>query len=150
MDCRLSFLVVVFFAARYNIANNTGGSWTSRAKGTLRSIGSAELSYAAENTRHFYGSFKALQDTGDIAKGYRCSNMIENYSIEWRVSPTSVALTETIFEVNYHSAFTIVAWPDRGGKGLHTLAITEDQVVRIYNPKSKNDLHQIKTWDPIL
>ena len=125
-------------------------AWMSRAKGTLRSIGSAQLAYQRANDKRVYGSFQALQDVEDIASGYNLGNMIENYSLTWEANTTSTVPTEGIFTHSV-STFTIIAWPtDTRKRSLHTYAITEDQIVREFNPGHNNDLGNAYTWDPIL
>jgi hypothetical protein len=119
-------------------------SWQSRAKGTLMSIGSSQLAYQNRNDAKVYGSFKALKDEMYIAKGYTQSNMIENYSLLWRVSDFDER-TEKIVPT-----FTVIAFPRDTRPGfLSTFCITEDQVVRVYNPPgSRFDVY--RSWDPIL
>jgi hypothetical protein len=122
--------------------------WESRAKGILRSIGSAELAYQQSNEMKVYGSFDALQSVGDIAEGYTLENMIEDYTMTWEVSNVSTAPTEMIDIAD--NSFTVIAWPEYRTMLLRTFAITEDQVVRVYTPANDNELDDVKTWDPIL
>ena len=120
-------------------------AWQSRAKGTLRSIGSSQLAYQGTNYAKNYGSFEALKHDLYIAKGYTLGNMIENYSMTWEVYNGS-----TVEEEDIH-LFEVVAFPrDRRPGYLSTFAVTEDQVVRVYNPDEGNDPGNVKTWDPIL
>jgi hypothetical protein len=120
-------------------------SWMARAQGTLRSLARSELWYQGGNAARPFGSFQALQDSDYIAKGYSVGNMIENYSIKWDVQTLSTAQGEI-------NEFTIIAWPRDTRKGfLSTFGVTEDEIVRIYNPKNrKSRLGNVKTWDPIL
>jgi len=122
--------------------------WESRAKGTLRSIGSAQLAYQNSNNARFYGSFDALQNVGDIAEGYTLEDMIEDYDMTWEVDNVSTASTEMIDIAD--NSFTVIAWPEYQTMLLRTFAITEDQVVRFYNPDNDNELGDVKTWDPAL
>jgi hypothetical protein len=132
------------------LLNSSRAAWMSRAKGTLRSIGSAELSYQGHNKGKFYGSFKALQDSQDIATGYTLGNMIENYSMEWQVNNISTGNSDDLPSGDMRS-FVVIAWPrDKSPGYLNTFAITDDQVVRVYNPDNGNNLEDIKSWDPIL
>jgi hypothetical protein len=49
------------------------------------------------------------------------------------------------------NTFTIIAFPNPGTpKHLDTFAITEDQIVRIYDPDNGNKFESVKTWDPLL
>jgi hypothetical protein len=150
----LSYLMMAFVAAGHVNAiayehSPRGAAWESRAKGTLRSIGSSELSYQSGNMQKNYGTFQALVRSQDIARGYTKSNMIESYSMTWSVFsspiPQNVAVTGEPIK-----AFTVIAWPARGYGYLHTFAITEDMVVREYNPSDHSRLDSVKTWDPIL
>lgn len=122
--------------------------WESRVKGTLRSIGSAQLAYQQSNNKKDYGTFDALQSVGDIAEGYTLENMIEEYYMTWEVDNVSTVPTEWIEIAN--NKFTVIAWPEYRSLLLRTFAITEDQVVRIYTPENDNELADVKTWDPIL
>jgi len=125
-------------------------AWSSRAKGTLRSIGSSQLAYQGANTEKLYGTFDALKKDMYVAEGYTLSNMIENYSMTWQVSNISTAVSEE-FPSGVVSSFTVISWPRDTRRGfLNTFAITEDQVVRAYNPSNKNRLGHVVTWDPIL
>ena len=125
-------------------------AWASRAKGTLRSIGSTELAYQSTNNAKVYGSFKAMKDAPYIAEGYTLGSMIENYSMSWQVNNISTVPTEQFPSGNV-STFTVIAWPrDRRRGFLSTFGVTEDQTVRVYTPKNGNRLENVKTWDPIL
>jgi len=131
----------------------TGGrleAWMSRAKGTLRSIGSSQLSYQESNDGKLYGSFEALKKDMLIAEGYTENNMIENYSMCWQINNISTATSEQ-FPQGFMSTFTVIAFPRDEVKGyLKTFAITDDRKVRVYDPKWGNRYENIKTWDPIL
>ncbi len=123
----------------------TGCGGTSRAKGTLRSIGSSQLAYQGTNNEHNYGSFQALRKTLYIAQGYTLGNMIENYSMTWK----AYNLSTVAGEPGIHQ-FTVIAYPrNTSSSDLQTFCVTEDQVVRVYNPPN-NDLAAIYHWDPIL
>jgi len=140
------------------LLNARRAAWQSRAKGTLRSIGSSELAYQGTNNKKFYGSFEALQVDLYIATGYTLGNMIENYSMSWK-SASSVANSEGRGGAIGANTFTIVAYPRDTRPGyLLTFGVSEDQVVRVYNPESlesPNDYNgiedpKVQTWDPIL
>ena len=140
------------------LLNARRAAWQSRAKGTLRSIGSSQLAYQGTNNKKFYGSFKALKDDLYIATGYSLGNMIENYSMSWK-SASSVANAEGQGGGIGQNTFTIVAYPRDTRPGyLLTFGVSDDQVVRVYNPgslDSPNDYNgiedpKVQTWDPIL
>ncbi len=133
-------------------------AWMSRAKGTLRSTGSSQLAYQGTNNDKNFGSFQGLQDSLYIAEGYNLGNMIENYSMTWTVYNTPSMDGESSGIQGIHT-FTIVAYPRDTYPGyLLTFGITEDQVVRVYNPDSVKELNEynglydprVWTWDPIL
>jgi len=152
----ISYLFLAILAAYYGPGDLNrmgyrppGADWQSRAKGTLRSIGSSQLAYQSATKNHVYGSFQALQDVEDIAKGYTLGNMIENYSMTWVVHSISTAPTEDL-PTGVISTFTIIAWPRDTRPGfLSTFAITEDQTVRVYDP-DRSDIKNPRSWDPIL
>jgi prepilin-type N-terminal cleavage/methylation domain-containing protein len=141
------------------LLNARRAAWMSRAKGTLRSTGSTELAYQSTNNDKKYGSFDAMKDTLYVADGYSLGNMIENYSMAWTVTNPSTGTGGLGAGVG-NNQFTIVAYPrDTRAGYLMTFGVTEDQVVRVYNPEnnapgknefvSMTDPH-VKTWDPIL
>lgn len=146
-----AIIAIIAAIAIPQLLNARRAAWMSRCKGTLRSIGSAQLAYQSANNQKVYGSFQALQEVQDIAKGYTLSNMIENYSLSWEISSPYADLfgTATAGGIAANS-FTVIAWPRDTRKGfLNTFAITEDQVVRVFNPE-KNDINMVRGWDPIL
>jgi len=109
-------------------------------------MGSSQLAYSSKNEQGIYGSFDALQAELLIAPGYTPGNIVENYSMTWDVSNLSTVGPEGII-----STFTIVAHPEsRMRIYLETFCVTDDQVVRVYNPESGNKYEDIYHWDPIL
>jgi hypothetical protein len=146
--CMTVLVYVGIFIFSANMLSARRPAWESRAKGTLRSIGSAELAYKTGNTAKQYGSFKALLESQDIASGYTLGNMIENYSMTWQTgsAPSTVSAE---FPYGTIRTFTVIAWPAKR-KHFQTFAVTEDMVVRVYNPKNNNKVHDVKSWDPIL
>ncbi|MCX6646020.1 MAG: hypothetical protein NTY09_06655 [bacterium] len=133
-------------------------AWMSRAKGTLRSTGSSQLAYQDTNDKKDFGSFEALKNTLYIAEGYNLGNIIENYSMTWSVYNTpDISDMGTFYGVH---TFTVVAYPRDSRPGyLMTFGVTEDQVVRMFNPDNLGEgLNEFKsmwdprvqTWDPIL
>ncbi len=160
-------LVILIAIAIPNPMSSRRPAWTSRAKGTLRSTGSSQLAYQGLNNNKSYGSFQALKDIQYIAEGYSLGNMIENYSMTWSVSNSPNIYDEDSGVIGFN-AFTIVAYPRINHPGyLLTFGITEDQVVRVYNPDGIASLLQsgspqglneynglddprVNTWDPIL
>jgi hypothetical protein len=143
----LSYLLLITLTAVFvppSTFSGLGASWQSRAKGTLRSLGSSQLAYQNTNDAKVYGSFEALKDEMYIAEGYTQSNMIENYSLLWRISDFDERTEKTV------PTFTIIAFPNDTRPGfLSTFCITEDQVVRVYYPQG-NKFDAYRSWDPIL
>lgn len=134
------------------------GAWMSRARGTLRSTGSSQLAYQRTNNSKYYGSIDDLRDNLYIAQGYSLGNMIENYSMTWAVRNDYAGGSGRGIGSN---TYTIVAYPRDTLPGyLLTFGITEDQIIRVYNPDTyipgeKNEFIDINdprvlTWDPIL
>jgi len=149
----LIFIITAFMGYSsnwYPIMDSGGPAYQSRAKGTLRSIGSSQLAYQGTNETKSFGSFSALQEDLYIAEGYDLENMIEGYTMTWEVSGV-LSTVEDDIPIGIMNRFTIVAYPDkRGPAWLLTFGVTEDQVVRVYNPNSGNDPDNIYSWDPIL
>lgn len=141
-----AIIAIIAAIAIPQLLNARRAAWESRAKSTLRSIGSSQLAYQNTNNRKYYGSFDALISDDYIAEGYSLGNMIENYSMSWQaVNPSS---TDESKGIGSH-VFTIIAFPRDTRQGyLNTFAITEDQVVRVFT--EDNDLNAVHGWDPIL
>jgi len=148
-----AIIAIIAAIAIPSLLNARRAAWQSRAKGTLRSIGSSQLAYQGTNNKKFYGSFQALKDDLYIATGYNLGNMIENYSMSWEASnPASGTGTLTGSGIG-NNRFTVIAFPRDTRPGfLNTFAVTDDQVVRVFNsgPNSGNVYNSITTWDPIL
>jgi hypothetical protein len=117
----------------------------NRAKGTLRSTGMAQQAYMENSGNKVYGSFEALLDGQYIAEGYTLGNMIQHYSLTWEVYNLSTVAGEPGI-----NRFTVIAYPrDTRLEFLNTFCVTDDQVVREYNPRN-NEFEAIYHWDPIL
>ena len=142
------------------LLNARRAAWMARCKGTLRSIGSSQLAYQGTNNNKHYGTFKALKDDLYIADGYSLGNMIENYSMAWTSTNPYGGPNSSGLDGIGNNTFTVVAYPRDARQGyLSTFGVTEDQVVRVYNPENDiNDRNQftdmfdprVNTWDPIL
>lgn len=138
-------------------------AWESRAKSMLRSMGSSQLAFQGTNPDNSYGTFKALQNSMYIPAGYTLDNMMEGHTMTWEVSSSTAVSTvekEEVFgfsdvierdeeDDTVYDEFTIIAFP-RDPRELSTFCITEDQVLRVYNPDNGNDIDDVKTWDPIM
>jgi hypothetical protein len=88
------------------------------------------------------------------------NNFITTYTVEW-TAYASDPIEEEEGEIEFadrievepvehepYDRFTVIARPRESG--LHTYGITEDQVVRVFNPDNENDPDDVSTWEPIL
>jgi hypothetical protein len=151
----LILLILIIFSS--GLMEVRRAALMSRAKGTLRSVGSTQLAYQGSNNYKDFGSFQALKNTGYIPEGYTLGNMIENYSMTWAVC--NIYSNCLGHEDGFH-AFTVVAYPRDSRPGyLMTFGVTEAQVVRMYNPdnlgEGLNEFNsmwdpRVPTWDPVL
>ena len=125
----------------------------SRAKGMLRSFASAQSAY--QHMHGVYGTFDELVDEGFILSGNsmpgRPDRLSDVYFTEWECNNISVVPPD-IMPKNSPNTFTIIAYPDPmfSDEFLNTFAVTEDQVVRVYNPDEGNVFESVPLWDPIL
>ena len=80
--------------------------------------------------------------------------MIENYSMSWDASNPYKGSEEGMGAGIGSNKFTVIAFPRDTRPGfLNTFAVTDDQVVRVYNPgstASPNLWDSVTSWDPIL
>ena len=148
-----AIIAIIAAIAIPQLLNARRAAWQSRAKGTLRSIGSSQLAYQNTNNKKSYGRFEALKKDLYIAEGYTLSNMIENYSLSWDC--TNPATQKDIGPGIGNNTFTVIAFPrDTRAGYLNTFAIIEDQTVRVFNPTvtagGANQWGSVSTWDPIL
>jgi hypothetical protein len=142
----LLLLVLIFIAPCLNARRI---EWMRRAKATLSELGEAMSAYRDSNNDHTYASFQALKDSGFIESHKSLDNITPKYFLTWDFSNVSTSPTEE-FPTSTVGTFQIIAYPRDTRPGfLKTFAITEDQIVREYNPND-NDLTDVKTWDPIL
>lgn len=140
-------------------------AWESRAKGTLRSIGSSQLAFQGISPDNSFGTFSDLSAEMYIAQGYSTANMIERYTLDWvayasepeiekKPDDDEVEFADSLavedWEHEPYDRFTIIAYPRSGNHGLRTFGVTEDQVVRMYNPDNGNVEEDVLSWDPIL
>jgi hypothetical protein len=155
----IGFLLISIRLISPDIWAERTAAWMSRAKGTLRSTVSSQLAYQAANIDKNYGSFQDLRDTLYIPEGYQLGNMIEKYSMTWSTY-NSPHISNGSSHLSGVHTFTIVAYPrDTHPWYLMTFGITEDQIVRMYNPENSaeglNEFNglddpRVQTWDPIL
>jgi hypothetical protein len=155
----IAFLIVI--AVIFNIAD---APWRekrrleSNCRNRLRELGSAQMSYQGTNYMKYYGSFQALKINGYFGSGNGLDTLIEGYNLGWYVN-------NYIYPPNFNpvwgdglekNKFTIVAYPRIiQPPELRTFGISQDQVLRVYNPEngnpfiSRDDTH-IQSWDPVL
>jgi prepilin-type N-terminal cleavage/methylation domain-containing protein len=148
-----AIIAIIAAIAIPQLLNARRAAWQSRAKGTLRSIGSSQLAYQGTNNKKFYGTFEALKKDMYIAEGYTLSNMIENYSMSWTcTNPSGGTGGLGSGQGIGNNKFTVIAFPRDTRPGfLNTFAVTEDQTVRVYNPtNTANKWDSVTSWDPIL
>jgi prepilin-type N-terminal cleavage/methylation domain-containing protein len=146
-----AIIAIIAAIAIPSLLNARRAAWQSRAKGTLRSIGSSQLAYQGTNNDKLYGTFTALQEDLYIATGYTLGNMIENYSMTWTATnPYGGAGSSGRVGIG-NNTFTVIAYPrDTRAGFLNTFAVTDDQVVRVFNPENGNVFDSVYHWDPIL
>jgi len=146
----------------------------SAAKATLHSVATSQEAYrSAYGT---YGTFDELQDAQYLALELTPDTMIEQYTLTWEIFPaeeTEPAPDETsdreesadddaqsedvqdgefenqIETMVVYDRFTIIAVPEVNRLSLRTFAITEDFIVRVYNPDAGNDAEDVSTWDEV-
>ena len=150
-----AIIAIIAAIAIPSLLNARRAAWMSRAKGTLRSLGSSELAYQSTNNQKQWGSYEALVDTMYIQDGYSLGNMIENYSISWEISEQADLTGSLGAGVGVaNNAFTIIAYPrDSRANFLNTFAVTQDMTVRVFVPDSAiapNNWDSVTSWDPIL
>jgi prepilin-type N-terminal cleavage/methylation domain-containing protein len=147
-----AIIAIIAAIAIPQLLNARRAAWQSRAKGTLRSIGSSQLAYQNTNNKKSYGTFDALKKDLYIAEGYTLSNMIENYSLSWTcTNPASQGNLGSGGGIG-NNQFTVIAYPRDTRPGfLNTFAIIEDQTVRVFNKSNPSNMWgSVTTWDPIL
>ncbi len=144
------FLGIVFLISIQDFGGVRRAAQESYVKGALIHIGSMQSNFRDSNDMQAYGSFEDFNDNNKFGEGAALANIIENYTLTWDVHNVSTAMTEGISS-GIANSFTVIAYPLTAKRaGLHTFAITEEQVVRIYNPENDNNPKSIDTWDPIL
>ncbi|HEX9744159.1 MAG TPA: hypothetical protein VGB30_01925 [bacterium] len=148
-------LAVIFLVVAYILVlGKRPHAWASRAKGTLRSLGSSQLAYQGTNNEKAYGSFQRLKDDWYLPANADLNRMISNYKLTWDNDGPFNLPPGQLCCFCFHS-FTIIAYPNQKSLlSLRTFAITEDQVVRVYLPENNdrhsNDFYAVHTWDPVL
>jgi len=146
----------------------------SAARATLHSVATSQEAYrSAYGT---YGTFDELQNAQYIAQGFTADNMIEMYTLTWEIFPADETepapdgtsdgeeslgedaqpedvqdgeFEDQIETMVVYDRFTIIAVPEVNRLSLRTFAITEDFIVRVYNPDAGNDAEDVSTWDEV-
>ena len=125
-----------------------------RARAKLREIGSAQLAYQGRNNMKFYGSFNALRDGGHFSHDETMDTLIRNYSLAWTVTNPSTGRGCLGCGIG-NNTFTVVAYPNPRLRDLRTFGISEDQVLRIYNPSNPSNKYMgekdphVQSWDQV-
>ncbi len=117
----------------------------AQAQRRLRTIGSVMADYTLSHQHGGeYADFQDLKDANLISRDVTLSSIIVDYSLVFMTRETA----------GEHGAggFTIIAYPrpERSYGRLATFAITEDNVVRVYNPGPGVSPRDPHTWQPIL
>ena len=145
-----AIIAIIAAIAIPSLLNARRAAWMSRAKGTLRSIGSSQLAYQGTNNNKVYGTFQALKDDLYIADGYSLGNMIENYSMSWTATNPGTG-TGGLGAGIGNNKFTVIAFPRDTRTGfLQSFCVMDDQVVRVFTPDDGNVFDSPSTWNPIL
>jgi len=124
---------------------------TERACRQLRMIGSAQLAYQSGTNVKVYGSLEALRACGDLPEDATHTTLIQYYSLSWDHAVPDIRPDFHFDGGVLGNHFTVIAFPDnRDSLNLYTFAITEDQVIRRYDPSNGNQLDEVQTWDPVI
>ncbi len=134
------------------LLNARRSAWENRCKLTLRSIGSAQLTYIDTTQENTYGTFQALLDTNSMPAGYTRTNLIDNYSlIVFDVDPPTMSFRGC---PAYDSTFTIIAIPRSQKNRLRTFGFNTRQTPYVY-VGSKEDfpraygMRNMIHWEPL-
>jgi hypothetical protein len=102
----------------------------NRCKLTLRALGSCQLAYADQNRNKDFGTWRSLQKSEYIEKGYTRATIIEGYSISaFRACVSSRVDGKSQGD----SRFDIVAVPNQPNvHGLRTFGICEEQTPLVW------------------
>lgn len=146
-------LIVFVFGYAYTPESDRRQS-EGNAMRRLREIGLAQLAYQGLNNEKHYGSFANLQKQNPEFLNHTLTDFVNGYDFVWQLgNAPSYPLG---YGSNGFSSFTITAFPDYNPRlSLRTFGISEDQLVRIYNPDNNNEFvsrsdPHVRTWDPIL
>ncbi len=145
----LVIIIFIGFTLWSTVYASEDNRFEVNARLSLRSIGSSMLAYQASNDAKYIGSYYAMLDSGYIQEGDTLETMIEHYSLSWEVANTHDLVGYTFISERMMNRFTIIAWPDKP-HSLRTYCITEDQVVRVFDPYSYYELEDIYSWRPVL
>lgn len=125
-----SIIGIIVAIAIPQLLNARRSAWENRCKLTLRSLGTAELTYIETTRENTYGTFKALLDTEEISRGYNRTNLIDNYSlIVFDADPPTMSFYGA---PAYDSTFTIIALPRNQKNRLRTFGINTTQIPYVY------------------
>lgn len=118
------------------LLNARRSAWENRCKLTLRSVGTAQISYYNTTQEHTYGTFDTLLNSDYLQSGYTRSSIIDNYSIiVFDVDPPTMTFGGL---PAYDSTFTVIAIPKSQKNRLRTFGMNTDQTLRIYAGKDSD------------
>jgi len=115
-----------------------------QAQKKLRTIGSVMAAYALSQEEGNYADFQDLKDARFITRDVTLSSIIVDYSLVFQTTDSGDSESSGLY--------TIIAYPrpERSQDRLSTFAITEDNVVRVYEPGPGVSPTNPHTWPPVL
>jgi len=115
-----------------------------QAQRRLRTIGSIMASYSLSQPRGDYTDFQGLKDAHWISDDLTQTNLVMDYSLVFKTVKAS--------DMGTPASYAVIAYPkpEASAGNLSTFAITEDNVIRVYNPHHGVDPNDPHTWDPVL
>jgi hypothetical protein len=142
-------LIVIYGC--WNLLEARRSAWENRCKITLRSLGSAQLSFFYGHNEE-YGTWDELMKEDFVQKGDDQLNYIDNYEI--MVFDVQKSIKNSYGTVT-ESSFTIVAVPRNPRNGLRTFALGTAQSLRHWVGKSEEfdiahmGLENPSHWEPL-
>lgn len=147
-----AIIAIIVAIAIPQLLNARRSAWENRCKITLRSLGSAQLTYIETTRKNTYGTFEALQETEYISQGYTRVTIIDNYSLFlFDVDPPTMTFGDL---PAYDSTFTIIAIPRSQRNKLRTFGINDKQALRVYTGRKEefsadDGLENANRWQPL-
>jgi hypothetical protein len=143
-------IIAIDAAGGFHLPKTHARMLESKAKETLRSIGSAELAYQGTNNKKAYGSFEALKRDQYFQSDSSLPAMSPGYSILLRIIYPGRREGWKRRSKNgigpIYNYFNATAYPYRP-RLLHTFAITEEQELLVFDPLKGNDPANVYSWE---